>query len=276
MTKTDNANKNDISVKFLYGTKIGKLILEFLLAAKVPALLGNFLRSPASHFMISRYIKKHSIPMDEFAGQKYVSFNDFFTRKKDITFDAEPTHLIAPSDSLLSAYKITDDSVFHIKGFDYTLKDFFENDSFTETFRGGDCLVFRLCASDYHRYCYIDDGEQRGNHFIEGSLYSVQPAACENFRVYTKNRRNWAILKTNNFGTVAQIEIGAFSVGGIKNHYEASPFKKGEEKGYFDLHGSTIVLLFQKDKINLLPEIKKVTDSGSEYRVTIGSFIGLA
>ncbi len=272
---TDNANKNDASVKFLYGTKFGKLVLEFLLAVKAPAVLGAFLRSPASHFLIARYIKKNGIPMKEFPNQKYKSFNDFFTRKKSITFDSEPSHLISPSDSLLSVYKITEESSFHIKGFDYTLKDFFNTDSFSDTFKNGLCLVFRLCASDYHRYCYIDDGEQSGNHFIEGSLYSVQSAACENFRVYTKNRRSWAILNTKNFGTVAQIEIGAFSVGGIKNHYEASPFKKGEEKGYFDLHGSTIVLLFKENAVKLLPSIIDATKNGREVRVKIGEQIGL-
>ena len=274
-------NANDKSVQFLYGTKCGRGLLHAILALRVPKLLGCVLRSPFSRFYINSFVKKNGIDMTGFEGVKFKSFNDFFTRKKEITFDSKTTHLISPADSLLSVYEITEDAKFHIKGFDYTLDDFFEPKRFgaskeetTELFKGGLCLVFRLCATDYHRYCYIDSGSQNGNHFIQGSLYSVQPLAAENFRLYTKNRRSWTILSTENFGKVAQIEVGAFSVGGIKNRDGEISFKKGEEKGYFDLHGSTIVLLLQKDSVKILDEIKKVTDTGSEYRVKIGQHVG--
>lgn len=274
-----NNSPNDKSVEFLCTTKIGRALLHFILLIKIPKLMGWYLRSPLSHFMISGFIKKNEINMDDFSGQKYVSFNDFFTRKKEVSFDIEKKHLISPCDSLLSVYNITENSTFHIKGFDYSLQDFFEAEKddeieLIEKFKDGMCLVFRLCATDYHRYCYIDDGYQTDNHYIEGSLYSVQPAACENFRVYTKNRRSWTLLKTENFGTVAQVEIGAFSVGGIKNLHANYQFKKGEEKGYFDLHGSTIVLLFQKNKIELLPEIMESVKNNKEHRVRAGAFIG--
>ncbi|MBQ4378701.1 MAG: phosphatidylserine decarboxylase [Treponema sp.] len=285
------SDANDKSVKFLYGTKFGRGLLSVILALKVPALLGCILRSPLSRFYIKSFVKKNGIDMTGFEGVKFKSFNDFFTRKKEISFDTEPSHLIAPADSLLSVYSISDsengtDATFHIKGFDYTLNDFFEPQKFglseedgknlLKTFNGGLCLVFRLCATDYHRYCYVDSGTKDKNHFIEGSLYSVQPLAAENFRLYTKNRRSWTILNTENFGKIAQIEIGAFSVGGIKNTLEEGTFKKGDEKGYFDLHGSTIVLLIQKDKIEILNEIKKITGSGTEYRVKIGECVATA
>ena len=273
-------NANDKSVQFLYGTRCGRLLLHTILALRVPALLGSILRSPLSRFYISSFVKKNGIDMSEFKGVKFKSFNDFFTRKKEITFDSEISHFISPADSLLSVYEITENQTFHIKGFDYTLKDFFEPERFNisdsetiDLFKGGLCLVFRLCATDYHRYCYIDSGSQNGNHFIQGSLYSVQPLAAENFRLYTKNRRSWTILNTENFGKVAQIEIGAFSVGGIQNRISEGTFKKGDEKGFFDLHGSTIVLLVQKDAIRLSDEIKQAASIGEEIRVRIGQYI---
>ncbi|WP_407425099.1 phosphatidylserine decarboxylase [Treponema sp.] len=274
-------NANDKSVQFLYGTKSGRILLHAILKLHIPALLGFVLRSPLSRFYISSFVKKNRIDMTGFEGVRFKSFNDFFTRKKEIKFDSESSHLISPADSLLSVYSITDDAKFHIKGFDYTLEDFFEPEKFgftkeetTDLFKGGLCLVFRLCATDYHRYCYVDSGSQNGNHFIQGSLYSVQPLAAENFRLYTKNRRSWTIMETRNFGKIAQIEVGAFSVGGIKNNINEGSFKKGDEKGYFDLHGSTIVLLLQKDSAALHEEITKITGSGSEYRVRIGECIG--
>ena len=285
---------NDASVRFLYGTACGRALLHILLFLHIPALLGALLRTPLSRFYIPGFVKKHGIDMEPWKGVGFRSFNDFFTRKKEISFDAAPDSLIAPADSLLSVYDISPEARFHIKGFDYSLQDFFEPERFGLTeadtaalFSGGSCLVFRLCATDYHRYCYIDAGEHRGaagqNHFIPGSLYSVQPLAAENFRIYTKNRRSWTIMQTRHFGPVAQIEVGAFSVGGIVNHRPAAPagerapaavFHKGEEKGFFDLHGSTIVLLLQKGAARLDEAVLAATAGGREMRVHIGDRIG--
>lgn len=267
---------NDKSVEFLYGTKFGRMLLEFALTIRVPKLLGAFLRSPLSKFYIKKFIAKNGINMDAWPDAEFKSFNDFFTRKKEISFDSAPSHFISPSDSLLSVYDIKPDSTFFIKGADYSISDFLQNPELEKKFDGGLCLVFRLCATDYHRYCYIDDGHIDDNHFIPGKLYSVQPLPLEKFRVFTKNRRSWAVLHTQNFGDVAQIEVGAFSVGGIINHDSNADFKKGSEKGYFDLHGSTIVLLIQKDKVELLEEIKAATAGDREYRVKCGQFIGTA
>ncbi|MCR5723706.1 MAG: phosphatidylserine decarboxylase [Treponema sp.] len=289
-SKTDHAGANDSSVRFMYGTRFGRIVLHTALFLRIPALLGALLRTPLSRLYIPSFIRKNGIDMTGFEGVVFHSFNDFFTRKKAVSFDAAPDALIAPADSLLSVYQITDEARFHIKGFDYTLQDFFEPERFGLTaaetaarFSGGTCLVFRLCATDYHRYCYIDDGRHSGipgeNHFIPGTLYSVQPLAAEKFRIYTKNRRSWTIMHTEHFGDVAQIEVGAFSVGGIVNHKPAgteTAFRKGEEKGYFDLHGSTIVLLLQKDAAVLNADVSAVCADGSEYRVRIGEKIGVS
>lgn len=264
------------SVQFLYETKTGRFLQNIFLFLHVPAILGFFLRSPLSSFAIKPFIKKHNIPMAEFEGVKFRTFNDFFTRKKEITFDQEASHLISPADSMMSLYPINEGSTFFVKGFNYTVKDLLQNQEAENLFTGGTCLVFRLRPTDYHRYCYIDSGKIGKNTFIPGSLHSVQPEACKAYRVYTLNRRSWALIETNNFGTVAQIEVGAFSVGGIINHDENREVTKGSEKGYFDLHGSTIVVLFQKDKINLKPELKEKLKSADEVQVKIGEWIGKA
>ena len=44
--------------------------------------------------------------------------------------------------------------------------------------------------------------------------------------------------------------------------------------GYFDLAGSTIVLLFQQDRIELLQEIEAALARGEEVRVSYGEMIG--
>lgn len=270
-----NEPGNSKSVVFLCSSPFGRFLYNLTLFLQVPRIMGAFLRSPLSKFFIKGFVKKNNIDMSAFAGVKFKSFNDFFTRKDNSRKpELSPETLISPCDSALSVFNIEENSTFKIKGFDYTLKDFFETDEFDKTFSGGNALIFRLAATDYHRYCYIDSGSLEKNHFLKGKLYSVQPVCCRTFKVYTKNRRSWTILHTQNFGDVAQVEVGAFSVGGIKNHHENYSFSKGEEKGYFDLHGSTIVMLFRKNTIKLDEEILAQTANGKETIVKYGQPIG--
>ena len=104
-------------------------------------------------------------------------------------------------------------------------------------------------------------------------LHSVQPIACENYPVYVLNRRNWTLLTTEHFGPVVQTEIGALVVGGICNPRENIRVRRGQEKGHFELAGSTIVLLFQKGKIRLRPDILEHLKHG-EFQVHQGMWIG--
>lgn len=270
-----NEPGNSKSVVFLCSSSFGRFLYNLTLFLQIPKIMGAFLRSPLSKFFIKGFVKKNNIDMSAFAGVKFKSFNDFFTRKDNSRKpELSSEILISPCDSALSVFNIEENSTFKIKGFDYTLKDFFETDEFDKTFSGGNALIFRLAATDYHRYCYIDSGSLEKNHFLKGKLYSVQPVCCRTFKVYTKNRRSWTILHTQNFGDVAQVEVGAFSVGGIKNHHENYSFSKGEEKGYFDLHGSTIVMLFRKNTIKLDEEILAQTANGKETTVKYGQPIG--
>ena len=65
-------------------------------------------------------------------------------------------------------------------------------------------------------------------------------------------------------------------VGGIVNENENCRVTKGSEKGYFELAGSTIVLLFEKDRIDLNPEIKEALTTEEEVRVKLGQWIATA
>ncbi len=263
------------SVSFLYGNAFGRFLLQCILKTHADRVAVAFLRSQMSKSYMKRYVRKNAIPLSEASLAEFGSYNEFFTRTRDdLTFDAEPTHLISPCDSLLSVFPIDDNSVFSIKGSHYCLRDLLGDEALAAEFSGGDCLIFRLCPSDYHHYCYIDDAFQTENHFIPGELHSVQPIACETYPVYIRNRRSWTLLRTAHFGSVVQTEVGALIVGGIVNPLENVEVKKGSEKGYFDLAGSTIVLFFQKDRIRLLPEIMQKTANGREHRVTYGEHIG--
>lgn len=267
-------SENSSAVQFLYGTVVGRALLKGIMVTHGDRLAVSFLRSRWSRPVIKPYAKRHGIQLDPEQMKSFHTYRDFFARPRpQVPMDMEPTHLISPCDSWLSAYPITEHSSFAIKNSHYQLRDFLQDEELAARFQGGDCLIFRLCASDYHHYCYIDDGYQGENHLIPGVLHSVQPIACETYPVFVLNRRCWTLMATRNFGPVVQTEIGALVVGGISNPRENRRFSKGQEKGHFELAGSTIVLLFQKDQIALRPELLERLARG-EVQVRQGEWIG--
>lgn len=268
-------SENSRAVQALYNTAAGRAALKLLQVCGFSRLAAAFLRSPLSRPLVRRYINRHRIPMEEFEGVHFQSFQNFFARKKEsIRFDAAPDHLISPCDGWLSVYPIEEDSSFAIKGSLYRVCDLLRDADWERRFSGGLCLIIRLCPSDYHRYCYLDDGFVGENHFIEGELHSVQPIACETYPVYALNRRVWTLLHTDHFGPVVQTEIGALLVGGICCEHENVRVRKGTEMGHFELAGSTIALLFERDRVALSPHIEKAASHEQEFRVKQGMWIG--
>ena len=268
-------SESTASVRFFYGTGVGRALLRGVMKSHADRLAVRFLRSGASRHIVGWYARRNGVALPE--GARYASFHDFFLRvRPNVDVDQTPEHLVSPCDGWLSACPIAEDSSFLIKGKRYRLGDLLRDEALAAAFHGGDCLIIRLTPSDYHHYCYLDDGAQGENHYIEGELHSVQAAACERYPVYTLNRRCWTLLETARFGPVVQTEIGALVVGGIVNEREHTSFRRGEEMGRFELAGSTITLMFQKDRIELNEAIRRELDQGHEARVTMGMCIGMA
>lgn len=265
------------AVSFLYGTAAGRIILKAIMGLHLDKAAVSFLCSPWSKLIIGRYIAKNGLDITPEERASYGSFRELFVRtRKPVQVDEKPDHLISPCDGLISAFEISRESSFNIKSSEYGLGDFLQDEELAKNYVGGTCLVFRLCASDYHHYCYIDNGFQGKNHHIPGVLHSVQPIACEKYPVYVLNRRCWSLLTTESFGPVVQCEIGALVVGGIFNEKENVRFRKGDEKGHFELAGSTIVLLFEKGQIELRHELNEKLSTAEEVRVKQGEWIGNA
>ena len=193
--------ENSSSVRFLYGTVPGRGILKTIQCLHLDRIAVWFLCSPLSKPVIPRYIRNNQIPMEGYRQQNYRTFRDFFLReKKEYHYDMEATHLISPCDGWLSAFPIGEDQGFRIKGSYYKVSDLIDDPQTAAQFAGGQCLIFRLCASDYHHYCFIDQGTIRKSRYIEGQLHSVQPIACEKFPVFSLNVRLWFVLVNSFFG----------------------------------------------------------------------------
>ncbi|MBR5970654.1 MAG: phosphatidylserine decarboxylase [Lachnospiraceae bacterium] len=284
-------------VTFLYRTRTGHLLLRLMRFLRADKLTVLFLRSGISRLMIPSMIRRRRMDRSLFAEETFKSWRDFFLRhKKELVFDAEETHLVSPCDGLLSAYRIRKDGTLRIKGRRYTLEELLTHHtdfakgsrvprvrrdadrtaSAVASFEGGCALVLRLTTADYHHYHYFDDCVQHAHSYIEGELYSVQPEALRAYPVFAVNRRSVSLLETEHFGRVIQMEVGAFAVGGIVNHFDEGRHARGEEKGHFDLCGSTIVLLFEKDVLRLNADFREAVSRGQEIRVRTGEKIGVA
>lgn len=264
-------------IVFLYRNKLGRLLLKVISLPTISKIAGWFMDRKISALAIKKFIKKNNIDVSIYEDKKYTSYNDFFTRKikKDCRkIDMNPKSLISPCDSKLSAYEINEESIFKIKDSYYKVKDLLKDEKLAKKYQGGYCLIFRLCVDDYHRYCYIDNGKKNKNKFINGVLYTVRPIVLENYNIYKENSREYTTLKTENFGDVIHVEVGATIVGRIKNHHEEYQFQKGEEKGMFEFGGSTIVLLIEKNKVEIDKEIVDNTNKGYETVVKYGEKIG--
>ena len=278
----DRNNKKNIIIEssktlnFFYDTLLGRIILKPFISKTFSNLMGKYMNSKYSLKRVDKFIDKNDINIYEYSKQKYTSYNDFFIRKvveSKRPINAHKNAFISPCDSKLIVYKINDDLTLKIKDSYYSVDTLVDKDIMSE-YRGGYALVFRLSTDNYHRYCYIDSGTKGKNIHIDGVFHTVQPIALKHYNFYKTNTREYTVLDTNNFDKVIEVEVGAMGVGRIVNNHEVYKFKKGEEKGYFEFGGSTIVLLVKKDIITIDEDIYENSLENIETNVKYGEKIG--
>lgn len=261
----------------LYGNLWGRMLLRPLISPAVSRIGGRILSSGISRLLIAPFIRAHQIPMKDYEKRKYKSYNDFFTRKLAPgarLIESRPESFISPCDSRLGVYKIDEDSILTIKHTSYTVAGLVRSRALAEHFAGGYVWVFRLCVEDYHRYIYVDSGKVSAIRRIPGVFHTVNPAANDRFPIYKENTREYALLETEQFGTILQMEVGALLVGKIENRPGERSVRRGEEKGNFAFGGSTIILLTEKNMVCPDADILKNSALGIETKVKLGEQVG--
>ena len=260
---------------FLYNNPVGRIFLGIAVSPFVSNVYASKNAKKSSIKKIPAFIKEHNIDMSDFEDREYKSFTDFFTRKIRYgkrPVDMTPGALISPADSKLLVYEIEKDTVMRIKGRTYTVDEILADAENAKEFAGGYALVFRLTVDDYHRFCYPDKGCLISKRFIKGKLHTVSPVS-KNHKIYMENTRLVNLLKTEKFGTIAYIEVGAMLIGRIVDN-GTDVFEKGQEKGYFEPGGSTVILLVKNVEID--KDIMEQSASGIETKVRYGERIGRA
>lgn len=266
--------KESLSLKFLYNTAPGRAVLKVLVDPRVSTPVGKLLDSGLSRVAIEPFKTHNGISLEgiDVPEEGFASFNDFFTRKREyIVFDGENDHFCSPCDGYLTTFDIDENSTFAIKHTVYSLTDLLKSPKLAKCFKGGKALVFRLTPEHYHRYHFIDDGEIVAQRKIPGVLHTVRPIATEKYPVYIRNSREYSIIKSENFGLIIQMEIGALLIGRICNDVTEGKVRRGQEKGRFEFGGSTIVVLTRKDEIELN---EKFIGNEDETPVTVGDCLG--
>ena len=274
---TEGQDSQDRFLAALYGSALGRMLLKPMTTPAISRMAGWFLSTGASRIFISPFIRSNHIDMSQYEPGPFPSYNAFFSRKilpEKRILDTDPSHLISPCDSKLTALPISAESIFTLKHTAYTTASLLRNDTFAEEYAGGWALIFRLTVDDYHRYCYPCDAVKEDNVRIPGVLHTVNPIANDFFPIYKENSREYTILHTDSFGDVIMMEVGALMVGKIVNHHQAASVKRGQEKGYFQFGGSTVVLLLKKDTLKMDADILENSALGIETVVRFGEKIG--
>lgn len=270
-------NGQDNLIKWMYGTTAGRVLVKMLVNPVVSKIGGKVLSTSVSAFAVPSFCKKNGIDLSDYEEKRYTSYNDFFTRRIKPgrrLFNPNPDILMSPCDSKLSVYPIGENLHFNVKNTIYTVHSLLRDKRLAAHFDGGYACVFRLTVDDYHRYAYIDGGFQTKEREIKGVLHTVNPAANDVYPIYKENSRTYSILKSENFGNVLMMEVGALMVGRIVNEASQCYVSRGQEKGHFEFGGSTVILLFEKGKVVIDEDILDNSKNGVETKVRLGESIG--
>jgi phosphatidylserine decarboxylase len=185
-------------------------------------------------------------------------------------FDKDPGMLVSPADGRVLVFPILDNHTFTpVKGRFFDIRNMLPE--YADRFTNGALAVVRLCPADYHRYHFPCAGNITEYRCLDGALHSVNPIALKRGPdVFGENKRCYTLIDSNTAGTVCFMEIGAFGVGGIVNTRSSGRVEKMEEKGYFKFGGSTIVLLFEPDRIRFCADLVRNSAGGRETLIKVG------
>lgn len=273
-------------------------LLQYIFSHRLPSRLFGFLsrceNKAWKNLIIRKFGKFYKINTKEAVSRdlnNYPSFNHFFTRqlKPGVRPITEIENGVAcPVDGTVSqAGMITEGQLFLAKGKKYSIKGLLGGDNKrADLFNSGIFTTLYLSPQDYHRVHMPLDGTIEETVYIPGRLFLINNSTINAVPdLFAKNERVVNIFNTE-AGPMALILIGSIFSSSIETVWDGVitpspapeirqwnyPFnpplaRKGEEMGRFNM-GSTVIVLFGKDKVRWEPKLAP----GS--RVQMGELIG--
>jgi phosphatidylserine decarboxylase len=224
--------------------------------------------------VINALVVKADVRMDELLEPlpNAPTWRDFFGRK--IRFwdcrplSPDPRRVVAPCDSRVLLGNLNHQKELLIKEKFFSLVDLLDKKAaWIDKFRDADWAIFRLTPEMYHyNHCPVA-GAVVDFYEIGGAYHSCNPTACiETVTPYSKNRRFVTIFDTDvpggtGIGKVAMIEVVALLIGRVRQCYSHAQYKfpttmykglmckRGAVKSVFEPGSSTVVLLFEKGRV---------------------------
>ena len=195
----------------------------------------------------------------------------------------------APADSRMVCGSFADGAPLFIKGKFFDLEELLGSGLWWRRFADGDWAIFRLTLDKYH-YSHVPvAGRVRDFFVLDGACHACNPAAVvEVVTPYSKNRRHVTVIDTDvpggsHLGIVAMVEVAALMIGDIVQCYSdekyASPktmtqgmfLRRGSPKSRYRPGGSTDVLLFERGRVRMSPDLVR-----AQQRPDVASRFSLA
>ncbi|EYE91599.1 putative phosphatidylserine decarboxylase Psd2 [Aspergillus ruber CBS 135680] len=247
---------------------------------------GKKYDDPDSASQIKDFIGFHQLDMSEvlLPIEEFKNFNEFFYRQlkphaRPCSAPEEPRIAVSPADCRSVVFdRMSEATSIWVKGREFSLERLL-GDAYPEDvsrYKNGALGIFRLAPQDYHRFHIPVDGVMGTPKTIEGEYYTVNPMAIRSaLDVYGENVRILVPIDSVAHGRVMIICVGAMMVGStVITRQAGEKVARGEELGYFKFGGSTLLVLFEDDKINFDSDLVENSRGPLETLVRVGMSIG--
>jgi phosphatidylserine decarboxylase len=252
---------------------IYRLLIELTNGKWTSAILHKFAKSKNSKVIIPSFAKTYNINQDEMEKsiEEYESLHQFFIRnlkEGSRIVDEEPLSVVSPVDSVIEDIgEIEADKTINVKGKVYSISEMLGNDEAMARYEQGTYMIFYLSPSHYHQIHSPVAGNVVNQWTLGRKSYPVNKMGLKygNYPL-SKNFRKITEIRHDS-GMMAVIKVGAMFVNSIETTHAGTSLEKGEQMAYFTF-GSTVVLLFEKGTVNLLPNVT------APYPIKYGERIG--
>ncbi len=275
------------AIQFLYShvRESSSWLFRCLTSARISRVLGHMNYDGVLSAGMKNYLDIHrqlNIDPQECldAPDKLNSLRKIFERKirywERRPMPNDPGAIVAPADSRMLLGSFLEESSLFIKGkfFDYEEMFGCKKLTWLKAFQNGNFAVFRLTPEKYHYNHTPVAGKIIDFYQIQGTYHACNPHAVVSVVTpYSKNKRVVTIIDTDveggtNVGLVAMIEVVALMIGDIVQCYSEEKYerpisvgtglfvKKGVPKSLFRPGSSTVVLIFQKNRVRFADDIK--------------------
>lgn len=271
-------------LSFAYGNPLGRVSVWGAARRRwFSRVYGWLMSRPSSVRKVAPFIQRYGLNPEEFAAPDcYTCFNDFFVRR--LKPEVRPINLCAdavvfPADGRhLGFQDYRDAAGIVVKGQRFHLDRLLGDWDLAERYERGSLIISRLCPTDYHRFHFPVAGLPGPAKTLPGPLDSVNPLALRrNINILAENRRDLTLIRSERFGLVAMLEVGAACVGTIVQTYKPRQHvEKGAEKGFFKFGGSTTITLFEPGVIKLAGDLVEQSSQFRELYAHMGDVMGTA